>query len=132
MTATFTPDSGSLTYLAGQDAGSFDQPTGQTLEARPIVSTTPLVRATAPHRAHRGNSLWTFHFRATVSYSTWDLAVAGNIALAVTCASALGTFVLKNAAGSTILTLNDADVSMTCSDGGALSIREFTITGIKA
>lgn len=132
MTATFTPDGGSLTYLAGEDAGAFDQPTGQVLEARPVVSTTPLVRSNAPHRAHRGNSLWTLRFRVTVHYSTWDLAAAGNIALAVTCASALGTFVLKNAAGTTILTLNDASIELTCSDGGAFAIRDFTVTGIKS
>lgn len=97
-----------------------------------MVQTTPLVRGAAPFRAHRGNSLWTIRFRVTVSYADWDAVAAANIALAVTCASALGTFVLKNAAAATMLTLTDASVEMSSSDGGAFAIREFSITGIKS
>ncbi len=129
MTAEFTPDGGSLITLAGADSsGWFDQPTGVQMGQDLAVQAADIVRGTKPKRYGRGNATRSVSFKVSKSYDTWDLAVAGNASL-IAALTDIGTFVLKNAAGSTILTINQAKVTVTATDEGAVAVRNFSVEG---
>lgn len=131
MTATFTPTGGSLITLAGADANMVDQPTGLEGTATPVVETHNIVRADAPVRYHRGNVLHTRTFEVSKSYATHEDAMTANEELAATLSENLGTFRLKNAAGSTILELTSASVAMRFdAKAGSVARRVFTVEGV--
>lgn len=128
MVATFTPDGGSPVTLAGSDSsGCFDQPSGIQMWGDTVVQGENIVRAEAPARYDRKNYTRGLRFRVEKSYSTWDDAVAGNAAM-LDSVKGIGVFTLTSGV-TTLLTINNAKVSMQLGDGGSFASREFTVEG---